>query len=142
VIFDPNDKSGAHALARLASDKIAWLTTVTPAGQPMATPVWFLWTEGGEILVYGDHRALRNRNIESNPKVSFHLADDGSGGDIVAIQGVARVEPDYPAVPDNQAYLAKYLDWINAGLGGPDRMAQTYSMPILITPTRGTAFEG
>ena len=107
----------------------------------MATPVWFLWVDG-EILVYGDHRALRNRNIEANPKVSFHLADDGSGGDIVAIQGVARVEPDYPAVPDNPAYLAKYLDWINSGLGGPDRMAQTYSMPILISPTRGTAFEG
>ena len=141
MIFDPDDKTGAHALGRLASDKIAWLTTVSPAGQPMATPIWFLWVDG-EILVYGDHRALRNRNIAANPKVSFHLADDGSGGDIVAIQGVARIEPDYPAVPDNPAYLAKYLDWINSGLGGPDRMAQTYSMPILITPTRGTAFEG
>ena len=141
MIFDPQDKTGAHALERLAMDKIAWLTTVSPAGQPMATPVWFLWVDG-EILVYGDYRALRNRNIEANPKVSFHLADDGSGGDIVAIQGLARVEPEYPAVPDNPAYLEKYGPWIDSGLGGPDRMAQTYSMPILITPTRGTAFEG
>ncbi len=141
MIFDPKDKNEAHALERLGRERIAWLTTVSPAGQPMATPVWFLWTEG-EVLVYGDHRALRNRNIEANPKVSFHLADNGSGGDIVTIQGLARIEPDYPAVPDNPAYLEKYLDWINSGLGGPDRMAQTYSMPILISPTRGTALEG
>ncbi len=141
MIFDRNDKNGARALERLANDKIAWLTTVTPAGQPQSTPVWFLWLKG-EILVYGDHRALRNRNIEANPRVSFHLADDGSGGDIVAIQGTARVEPEYLAVPDNPAYLEKYGAWIDSGLGGPDRMAQTYSMPILISPTRGTAFEG
>jgi PPOX class probable F420-dependent enzyme len=142
MIFDPDDPQGAHALRRLATDRIAWLTTVTPGGQPQSTPVWFLWTEEGEILVYGDHRALRNRNIGANPKVSFHLRDDGAGGDIVVIQGVARIEPDYPAVPDNPAYLERYRPWIDSGLGGPYQMAQTYSMPILIRPTRGTAFPG
>ncbi len=142
MIFDPSDKTGAHALARLATDRIAWLTTVSPAGQPMSTPVWFLWTDDGEILVYGDHQALRNRNIEANPKVSFHLPDDGAGGDVVVIQGIARIDPRYPAVPDNPAYLERYRPWIDQGLGGPDKMAQTYSVPILITPTRGTAFEG
>ena len=140
MIFDPNDAQGAHALERLGKDRIAWLTTVSPGGQAMSTPVWFLWVDG-EILVYGDHQALRNRNIQANPKVSFHLDDDGSGGDIVVIQGIARIDPDYPAVPDNEAYVAKYGPWIDS-LGGPHKMAQTYSMPILITPTRGTAFEG
>ena len=141
MTFDPNDRQSAHALERLATDRIGWLTTVSPSGQPMSTPVWFLWVDG-EILVYGDHRALRNRNIEANPKVSFHLNDDGRGGDIVVIQGVTRIEPDYPAVPDNPAYLARYREWIDTCLGGPDRMAQTYSVPILIAPTRATAFEG
>ncbi|MEO7664162.1 MAG: pyridoxamine 5'-phosphate oxidase family protein, partial [Candidatus Limnocylindrales bacterium] len=78
MIFDPETESGAHALDRLAIDMVGWLTTVSPKGQPQSTPVWFIWVDG-ELLVYGDHRALRNRNIEANPRVSFHLADDGSG---------------------------------------------------------------
>lgn len=139
MIFDPADARGAQALQRLAADKIGWLTTVSPGGQPMSTPVWYLWVDG-EILVYGDHRALRNRNIEANPKVSFHLNDNGSGGDVVVLQGIARVEPDYPAVPDNPAYLERYGEWIESGLGGPYKMAQTYSLPILIRPTRGATF--
>lgn len=141
MIFDPNDERGGHALERLAKDKIAWLTTVTPAGQPQTMPVWFIWIEG-EILVYGDHRARRNANLDANPKVSFHLGDNGSGGDVVVVEGEARIDPDYPPVGDNPAYLAKYGEWIDQWLGGPAKMAQVYSMPIRITPTRGVSFPG
>jgi PPOX class probable F420-dependent enzyme len=141
MIFDPNDERGGHALERLAKDKIAWLTTVTPAGQPQTMPVWFIWIEG-EILVYGDHRARRNANLDANPKVSFHLGDNGSGGDVVVVEGEARIDPDYPPVGDNPAYLAKYGEWIDRWLGGAAKMAQVYSMPIRITPTRGVSFPG
>lgn len=141
MICDPADERGAHALERLRDDKIAWLTTVTPSGQPQSTPIWFLWV-GGEILIYSDHRALRNRNIAANPKVSLHLNDDGGGGDVVVVQGLARIDPGQPAIPANAPYLAKYGDWIDSGLGGPDKMAETYSVPIVISPTRGTAFPG
>lgn len=141
MIFDPDDELGAHALERLATDKIGWLTTVTPAGQPQTTPIWFLWADG-EILVYGDHRALRNRNLAANPKVSFHLNDNGKGGDVVIVQGTARIDPDFPQVGDNPAYLAKYGEWIDLYLNGPSGMGQVYNMPIRISPTRGMAFPG
>lgn len=141
MIFDANDERGAHALDRLSRDMIAWLTTVTPAGQPQTMPVWFVWIDG-EIVVYGDRRARRNANLEANPKVSFHLGDNGSGGDIVMVEGEARIDPDYPAVGDNSAYLAKYGQWIDQWLNGPSAMAQVYSMPIRITPTRGVALPG
>jgi PPOX class probable F420-dependent enzyme len=141
VIFDETDPQGAHALERLANDKLGWLTTVTPGGQPQTMPIWFLWQDG-EILVYGDHRARRNANVAANPKVALHLNDDGAGGDIVVIEGESRIDPDYPQVPDNPAYLAKYGDRIDAHLGGPAKMAQTYNMPIRIIPTRGIAFPG
>ncbi len=141
MIFDPNDERGAHALERLRDDKIGWLTTVTPAGQPQTMPIWFLWSDG-ELLVYGDHRARRNANLAANPKVAFHLDDDGGGGDIVVIEGEASIDPDHPGVPDNPAYVAKYGALIDAQLGGPDKMAQTYSMAIRIIPTRGIAFPG
>ena len=141
MIIDPATEKGAHALERLATSFAGWLTTVTPEGQPQSMPVWFLWT-GEEILVYGDHRARRNRNLESNPRVSFHLPDEGRGGDIVTFEGTARVDPAYPAAGDNPTYLAKYRAPINADLGGPAKFSEVYSMPILITPTRMIVFQG
>lgn len=141
MIVDPGDERGAHALARLAADRIGWLTTITPDGQPQTMPIWFLWVDG-EILIYGDHRARRNRNLEANPMVSMHLNDDGSGNDIVVIEGEARMEPDYPQVPDNPAYLQKYDGWIDQYVDGPAKMAQTYNLPILIRPTRVVSIPG
>jgi PPOX class probable F420-dependent enzyme len=140
VIFDPATPKGAHALERLDTSMAAWLTTVTADGQPQSMPVWFTW-DGSEIVVYGDHRARRNANLATNPKVGFHLPDNGQGGDIVVLEGVARVDPDYPGVPDNPAYLAKYGAWVE-GMGGAAKFAETYNVPIRITPTRGVAFQG
>ena len=50
MIFDTGNASDAHALERLRTDMIFWLTSVTPAGQPQTFPVWFLW-EDGEVRI-------------------------------------------------------------------------------------------
>ena len=139
MIFDTGSEADTHALERLHADRIGWLTTVTPSGQPQTAPVWFLW-EAGEVLVYGDHRARRNRNVAANPRVSFHLGDNGLGGDIVILEGEARIDAGCPAVPENAAYLAKYGDWIRQYLTSPESMAAVYSVPLRIRPTRGLAF--
>lgn len=141
MILDPDDTWGAHALRRLHTEKIGWLTTVTEDGQPQTMPIWFLWADG-ELLIYGDHRARRNANIEANAKVSFHLPANASGGDVLVIEGEARIDPDYPLPPENVPYLEKYGAWIDAHIGGAARMAQTYNMPIRIVPTRVVGFAG
>lgn len=138
MVFDSGSERDRHALERLATDRIAWLTTVTPEGQPQTLPVWFLWRDG-TIVVYGDNRAQRNRNLEHNPRVSFHLADDGKGEDIVFIEGVAVVDPGIGRLEDNAAYIAKYDDWIRGSFTSPERFAERYSIPIVIRPTRGRA---
>lgn len=135
-IFDPNEPAGRHALERLRAARSIWLTTVTPGGQPQTMPVWFTW-DGTELVVYGDHRAKRNRNLAENPRVSVLLGDADVGDDFVTIEGTARFDPDYPPVGDNSAYLAKYGETIDRHYGGPAQFGQTYSMPIRITPTRG-----
>jgi PPOX class probable F420-dependent enzyme len=150
MLFDPNDANGRHALSRLETAFAAWLTTVTPDGQPQSMPIWFVWEPGGEgeaagdgeIVIYGDHRARRNQNIEANPKVSFNIAVDDGGEDFVAIQGTARIDPEYPPVGENRRYLAKYGETIDRFYGGPATFGQTYSMPIRITPTRGRSSGG
>jgi PPOX class probable F420-dependent enzyme len=147
MIFDPATDGGAHARQRLQSAMAGWLTSVTPEGQPQSMPVWFIWHagdtgEGDEILVYGDHRAKRNRNLEANPRVSFHLPGTADGGDIVSIEGTARIDPDHVPPGEHAAYLAKYGAWIERSFGGPAQFGAIYSMPIRITPTRGVAFAG
>ena len=141
MVFDTGSDSDAHALERLRTDMIGWLTTVTPAGQPQTFPIWFLW-EDGEALIYGDRRAKRNENIRANPRVSLHLNDNGRGGDVVVVEGEARIDEATPPVPRNAAYLAKYGDWVREYLDSPEEMATVYSVPIRIRPTRGRAFGG
>jgi PPOX class probable F420-dependent enzyme len=138
VIFDSGSDRDTRALARLASDRIGWLTTVTPEGQPQTFPIWFLWDEG-ELLIYSDRRAKRNANIASNPRVSLHLNDNGSGGEVVIVEGEARVDPATPQVPGHRAYLEKYGEWITDYLGSPEEMATIYNVPLRIRPTRGLA---
>ena len=141
MILDPDDAWGAYALARLREEQIGWLTTVTADGQPQTMPIWFLWADG-EVLIYGDRRARRNANIEANAKVSFHLSANATGGDILVIEGEARVDLDYPLPPQNAPYLEKYGALIDELVGGPARMAQTYNVPIRITPARVIGYAG
>ena len=103
-----DDGDGHRALERLERERIGWLTTVTPDGQPQTLPIWFVW-EAGTILVYGKKVAVRNRNLRLNPRVSFHLADR-EGDDIVEIEGEAALDPDAPPSKDHPAYAAKYAE--------------------------------
>ena len=139
MVFEGDTDAERHALERLGRDMIAWLTTVTPEGQPQTFPIWFLWQEG-EALIYSDRRAKRNGNIRSNPRVTLHLDDNGRGGDVVIVEGEARIDETVPPVPQNAAYLAKYGAWIDEYLSSADEMATVYNVPIVIRPTRGRAF--
>lgn len=147
MVFDSDSEVDAHARARLRSDVIGWLTTVTADGQPQTFPIWFLWEEGpdgrgGEILIYSDRRARRNHNIRANPRVSLHLDDDGRGNDVVIVEGEARIDESTPPVTANAAYLAKYGDMIVHALSSAEEMATVYNVPLRIRPTRGVAFGG
>ncbi len=139
MVFDSGSETDTHALERLRTDMIGWLTSVTPGGQPQTFPIWFLW-EDGEILVYSDRRAKRNDNIRANPRVSLHLDDDGRGGDVVIVEGEARIDGATPGVTEHRAYLAKYGAWITESLTSPEEMATIYNVPLRIRPTRGRAF--
>jgi len=139
MVFDTGSDADRHARERLEHDMIGWLTTVTPGGQPQTFPIWFLW-DGDEALIYSDRRAKRNENLRSNPRVTLHLNDDGSGGDVVIVEGEARIDEATPGIPDNPAYLAKYGTWIREQLGSAEEMATIYNVPLRIRPTRGRAF--
>jgi PPOX class probable F420-dependent enzyme len=64
---------------RLSNEPIGWLTTAGADGQPQSSPVWFIW-EGVSLWLRSQAHAGKVRNIRANPRVAFHLADDGHGG--------------------------------------------------------------
>jgi PPOX class probable F420-dependent enzyme len=133
--LDPSTTAGARALERLASERIAWLTTVDPDGQPYASAIWFLWDDG-EVIVYSGKRAMRNANIEDNPRVAFNLHTDAGGGDYVSMEGTARIDRTIPPSSQNPPYLAKYQSMIE-GYGWDNAyFDREYPHAVRITPTR------
>jgi PPOX class probable F420-dependent enzyme len=122
--------------ARLRHNLIAWLTTVRPDGQPVSVPVWFLMREDGTILLYSRPEKAKLRNIAANPKVSLTLDVTDIGRNVVRIEGVAGPAHDQPPANQNPAYLAKYLERMEALFGSSEGFAELFSGALIITPTR------
>jgi PPOX class probable F420-dependent enzyme len=134
-MIDITTKAGARAIERLGSDLIAWLTSVNATGQAQSSPIWFLW-EDGEIMLFSLARTPRVANIRANPLVSFNLDSDADGGDILTVEGEARI--DETAIPETEteAYFTKYDAKIIEYGWTRTQMRTDYPVVIRIRPTR------
>jgi PPOX class probable F420-dependent enzyme len=132
--IDSTNPGGVHAIERLTTDRIGWLTTVAADGTPQVSPIWFLW-DGDEVLLYSLD-SPRVRNLNTNPRVSLNLDGNGLGGDIVIVEGSARIDREAPSAADNDEYLVKYEPVMAANGWTPEWFAGRYSVPIRVTPTR------
>src|SRR3954451_17086671 len=135
VVIDEATEFGARVARHLRDDIVVWLTTVTPRGAPLPSPVWFFWDGAESVLMYSMAGA-RVRNVEANPRVTLNFAGDGRGGDIVVLSGAARIDGDAPAADRAEAYLAKYREHITRIGRTPATFAQRYSVPVRIELTR------
>lgn len=132
--IDTTTESGARAAQRLREEPVIWLTTVSPGGRPQTSPVWFWW-DGDRFWVWSLESA-RVKNIAANPHVSLNLDGNGRGGDVVSVEGDARVDRSLPAARDVPEYVAKYERML-AGYGWTwDSFCSEYPVPITVEPTR------
>jgi PPOX class probable F420-dependent enzyme len=135
MLFDPSNPVHAAALGRLESESGIWLTTVSPAGQPQSSLVWFLW-DGTEVLIYGSKNGPKLPNIKANPRVGLNLDSDGSGGGVVVLEGTARIDEVAPPSSQVPEYVAKYAAGVQ-GLGWTfGKFDVDYPHAIRVTPTR------
>lgn len=132
---DQTKPNNAHVEQRLREDPIIWLTTVRADGRPHTVPVWFLW-EGETFLILSQPGNLKIRNLQRNPHITLALDGTKQGGDVVTVEGEAELlneQSKNMAVP---AFSAKYASMIKAMGEDLNRMAEEYSQPIRIKPTK------
>jgi len=83
----PNTEEGmlswSHVSERMAKSLNYWIGTVSPAGEPHATPVWGMWLDNA-FYFDGSPQTRRGRNMAANPNVAVHLE---SGDDVVIFRG-------------------------------------------------------
>jgi len=130
----PNTPFGDRVRRRLEEEVVGWLTTVSPDGTPRPSPIWFLW-EGESMLIYSKDGTSRTRNLAGNPACSFSFDGNGTGGDIIVLEGTAVITDD-PASTENPDYQEKYRDWIPRIGMDPGTFAMNYPVPIRFTPDR------
>ena len=81
----------------LQKPNLAVLGTVSPAGRPQVTPVWFLF-EDGHLLVNTSKGRIKLRNVEANPAVTVTVVDRDDPYRYVQIQGtVVKLDRDHGA---------------------------------------------
>jgi PPOX class probable F420-dependent enzyme len=138
-LVDESTPFGARVAAHLRDDAVVWFTTVSAAGTPMPSVVWFLWDGDREVLMFSKE-STRTRNIAGNPRVALNFRGDRLGGDVVVLTGEARIDPAAPLAHENPAYVAKYADHI-ANLSMPaERFAAEYHVAVRITLDRLRGF--
>jgi PPOX class probable F420-dependent enzyme len=138
-VLDLDSPAGVRADRRLRTEQILWLTTVRADGQPQSSPVWFLW-DGEALLVFSQPDAQKLRNLAGNPRVAVHLESDGTGDEVLTIDGTAAVDPDAPPSNRIEEYRVKYREGIRAMGITPDELARDFSVALRIRPTRVRAW--
>jgi PPOX class probable F420-dependent enzyme len=129
---------GQRVARHLTEDEVLWLTTVTPGGQPVPNPVWFLWDGVQTVRVYTLPASVRVRTMGANPKVAMNFRGTETGGDIVVLNGRATVQGTQPAHAD-APYLEKYRRALSSLQMTPEAFSAEYSVAvdIRITKVRG-----
>lgn len=135
TLYDPRTEFGSRIEKRLQIEWIAWLTTVSPEGEPNPRPVWFVW-DGESFLIYSRPGTHKLNHIHTNPKVSINLDGDGLGGNIIVFLGEAQILEDFPPANLNAVYINKYAAGMERIGMNAEQFARTYSVTIRVRPVR------
>lgn len=138
-IIDTSTDFGQRVAQRLASEQVAWLTTVDGAGVPQPAPIWFLW-DGETALIYSQPKQAKIRNVERSGQASLNFNSDFHGGDVVVLTGKAEIDASAPPADQNPAYVEKYADGFASINMSPEAFAATYSVALRVTPTKVRGF--
>ena len=140
-MVDQTKPNNAHVEQRLREEPIIWFTTVRVDGRPHTVPVGFLW-DGETFLIFSQPGNLKIRNLQRNPHIALALDGTKQGEDVVTVEGEAELLSEPSRNMTVPAYFSKYAASIkNMGVD-PERLAEDYSQPIRIKPTKFITWNG
>ncbi|GLV57788.1 pyridoxamine 5'-phosphate oxidase [Dictyobacter sp. S3.2.2.5] len=134
MALDLSQPKDAHVDQRLKQESMMWLNSVKANGRPHTVPVWFLW-HNNQVFIFSQPGKQKIRNIERSPYVTLSLDTRDGGGDIVIIEGEARLEQQQDAAM-LQAYASKYAEQMKSMGWTFENMSKEYSQLISVTPTK------
>jgi PPOX class probable F420-dependent enzyme len=132
-------ESGAWAREHLATDVVAWITTVASDGIPQPSVIAFLW-DGESIFFYSQPDTPKLRNIARSPAISFHPRSDDHGDHALIVGGTAEIDPSIPPSDRHPVYAAKYREPLAHWEMDESETARTFSVPVRIRPRRVRVF--
>ncbi len=133
-MIDWESPFGQHALQRLATEEVMWMTTVDASGAPQPRPIWFHW-DGATLLVFSQPGAAKVKHIRREPKMAMHFNTAADGDDVCVFVGEAQVMDALPTPARVRAYLDKYAALIPAINYTEESLQAEFSLALLFTPT-------
>jgi len=93
----PRKLSKSEREAFLRGRHVAVLSTIGPAGQPVLTPIWYLYRDG-RILMRTGAQAIKTLNISRDTRVTICVQDERAPYKSVTIYGKASIESHRPGL--------------------------------------------
>jgi len=125
----------------LSHQTTVWLSTVTPDGAPHLVPIWFSW-DGTRLFIASKPGARKVRNLRDNPRLMLALGEPDDDFDVGLVEAEAVIPEATTRDLLPAGHLAKYRDRMRGIALSDDEYLDTYSQPILVTPTRFLPWHG
>jgi PPOX class probable F420-dependent enzyme len=148
--YNPRGERRCHMPRRLSKAErerfldgrhVAVLVTLGPDGEPVPTPIWFLYRDG-RFYFRTEVNAIKAKNIQRDPRVSICVQEERPPYKAVIVHGKAQLEksPEWLAASIPRHYLGF------VGAMGYERAARTAiesgpEIAIIVQPERYVTFD-
>jgi PPOX class probable F420-dependent enzyme len=120
----------------LAQRRIAVLATLGSDGEPVLTPIWYLYRDGLLYMRTG-RESIKARNVSRNPRVTVCVQDERPPYRSVTVYGRASIEE---AEEELDAVIARRYLGAVAGAAylrtGREAMEQSAEVTVVMRPDR------
>ena len=102
----PKRMSRAECERFLAGRHVAVLATVSPDGQPVLAPIWYVYRDGALYMRTG-RGSIKARNVSGDQRVTICVQDERPPYKSVTVHGRASIEPEEEGL--DAAIARRYL---------------------------------
>jgi PPOX class probable F420-dependent enzyme len=125
----------------LRRETTVWLSMATPDGTPHLVPIWFSW-DGERLFIASKPGAKKVRILRDNARLMLAIGEPDHDFDV----GLVEAEAQIPSATTREllpaAHLERYAARMQAIGLSVDEYLDTYSQPIIVTPTRFLPWHG